>query len=60
MLAVIFLEKVVHHPSINQDSKTNTAIMIVLDTTIFLMGLHKNAKDLNAFLNFDGPSNFPT
>ena len=40
-----FPQKVAHHPSINQDSKTNTPIMIELDTTTFLI-------DLNSFSTF--------
>ena len=53
-------QKVAHHPSIYQDIKTHTTIMIALNTTTFLMDLHKHAKDLNAFLTFGIPYNYLT
>ena len=53
-------QKVAHHPSIHQDIKTHTTIMIALTTTIFLIYLHKHAKDLNTFLPFDGPYSYLT
>ena len=34
--------------------------MIALDTTTFFMDLNKHARDLNAFLPFNGPYNLRT
>ena len=51
---MIYPLKVAPQPSIHQDNKINTAIIIVLDTTTFLMDLDKHSKDLNPFLTFDG------
>ena len=51
-------QKVAYQLSIHQDIKTNTTIMIALTTTIFLIYLHKHAKDLNTFLPFDGPYDY--
>ena len=39
----------------HQDVKINTAKVIEMDTTKFLMDLHNHAKDLHAFLTFNAP-----